>query len=88
MVLLSGRRWVRLCHALLVAVVLLAGQRHAVLAADGDAMDSSQVSVCCGHWLVGLGRARYTVSSANNGEATTFTGSDTDRILLQSRRKE
>lgn len=63
MVLLSGRRWARLCHALLVAVVLLAGQQHAVRG-DGDAMDSSQVCVwvcgCVGMcglvWV--LGRAR------------------------------
>lgn len=43
MVLLSGRRCARLCHSLLVAVVLLAGHRHAVL--GEDVMDSSKVSV-------------------------------------------
>lgn len=48
MVLLSGRRCARLCHALLVAAVLLAGQRNAAVLGDADAIDSSKVreSVC------------------------------------------
>ena len=69
MVLLSSRRWARLCPALLVAVVLLAGQRHAVLA-DGDAMDSSQVSVCFAGILV---RTREVWCGERNERRSTPT---------------